>query len=182
MGWPRATARAGNVIGGGDWAPNRLLPDLVRAWTAGVAPSCGVRRACGRGSTCSSRCVAISCSPRRWRTGARCLPASISGLPTGNRSRSRSSRRSRPAHGGARRRLPEPAWTEAATAEFEETGELTLDSRLAAEQLGWRSVLDWQTAVTLTLEWYAGARTGESPAALVERQLAAYTEIVGSAA
>ena len=30
-----ATARAGNVIGGGDWAADRLLPDAVRAWSAG---------------------------------------------------------------------------------------------------------------------------------------------------
>lgn len=30
-----ATARAGNVIGGGDWAEDRLVPDLVRAWTQG---------------------------------------------------------------------------------------------------------------------------------------------------
>ena len=28
---PWAIARAGNVIGGGDWAANRLLPDIVRA-------------------------------------------------------------------------------------------------------------------------------------------------------
>ena len=27
-----ATARAGNVIGGGDWARDRLVPDCVRAW------------------------------------------------------------------------------------------------------------------------------------------------------
>lgn len=27
-----ATARAGNVIGGGDWSEDRLLPDAVRAW------------------------------------------------------------------------------------------------------------------------------------------------------
>ena len=26
-------ARAGNVIGGGDWAPDRLVPDCVRAWS-----------------------------------------------------------------------------------------------------------------------------------------------------
>lgn len=32
-----ATARAGNVIGGGDWAPDRLLPDFFRAAQAGVA-------------------------------------------------------------------------------------------------------------------------------------------------
>lgn len=30
-----ATARAGNVIGGGDWAQDRLVPDLVRAATSG---------------------------------------------------------------------------------------------------------------------------------------------------
>lgn len=30
-----ATARAGNVIGGGDWASDRVVPDCVRAWTAG---------------------------------------------------------------------------------------------------------------------------------------------------
>jgi len=30
-----ATARAGNVIGGGDWAEDRLIPDLVRAYGAG---------------------------------------------------------------------------------------------------------------------------------------------------
>jgi CDP-glucose 4,6-dehydratase len=28
-----ATARAGNVIGGGDWAPDRIVPDCVRAWS-----------------------------------------------------------------------------------------------------------------------------------------------------
>lgn len=27
-------ARAGNVIGGGDWAPDRLVPDCIRAWSA----------------------------------------------------------------------------------------------------------------------------------------------------
>jgi len=30
-----ATARAGNVIGGGDWAENRILPDLARAFRQG---------------------------------------------------------------------------------------------------------------------------------------------------
>jgi CDP-glucose 4,6-dehydratase len=30
-----ATARAGNVIGGGDWAADRLIPDAIRSWRAG---------------------------------------------------------------------------------------------------------------------------------------------------
>jgi len=32
-----ATARAGNVIGGGDWSTDRLIPDLVRGFLAGEA-------------------------------------------------------------------------------------------------------------------------------------------------
>jgi CDP-glucose 4,6-dehydratase len=31
-----STARAGNVIGGGDWAEDRLIPDAMRAWQAGT--------------------------------------------------------------------------------------------------------------------------------------------------
>lgn len=34
-GYAMATARAGNVIGGGDWAADRLIPDCVRAIEAG---------------------------------------------------------------------------------------------------------------------------------------------------
>ena len=29
-----ATTRAGNVIGGGDWAADRIVPDCIRAWSA----------------------------------------------------------------------------------------------------------------------------------------------------
>ena len=32
-----ATTRAGNVIGGGDWAADRLVPDAMRAFTVGAA-------------------------------------------------------------------------------------------------------------------------------------------------
>ena len=32
-----ATTRAGNVIGGGDWAADRIVPDCARAWFAGEA-------------------------------------------------------------------------------------------------------------------------------------------------
>ncbi|TAD98463.1 MAG: CDP-glucose 4,6-dehydratase [Bacteroidetes bacterium] len=32
-----ASARAGNVIGGGDWAKDRIVPDAVRSWAEGKA-------------------------------------------------------------------------------------------------------------------------------------------------
>ena len=31
-----ASARAGNVIGGGDWAENRIVPDCIRAWKSNL--------------------------------------------------------------------------------------------------------------------------------------------------
>lgn len=34
-----AITRAGNVIGGGDWADDRIVPDCVRAWSRGEAVS-----------------------------------------------------------------------------------------------------------------------------------------------
>ena len=37
-GMALASARAGNVIGGGDWAKDRLIPDLVRAFHQGKLP------------------------------------------------------------------------------------------------------------------------------------------------
>lgn len=37
-GLPIAVARAGNVIGGGDVSPERLLPDLLNAYSAGRTP------------------------------------------------------------------------------------------------------------------------------------------------
>lgn len=37
-----ASARAGNVIGGGDWSSDRLIPDAVRAWSSSA--TLGIRR------------------------------------------------------------------------------------------------------------------------------------------
>ena len=37
MGVGVATVRAGNVIGGGDWARDRIVPDAIRAWRKGKA-------------------------------------------------------------------------------------------------------------------------------------------------
>lgn len=33
-----ASGRAGNVIGGGDWAAHRIVPDCMRAWATGAEP------------------------------------------------------------------------------------------------------------------------------------------------
>lgn len=56
-----ATARAGNVIGGGDDSPDRLVPDCLRAFAAGSGRCCAVRGQHGPGSMCWSRLAATCC-------------------------------------------------------------------------------------------------------------------------
>jgi CDP-glucose 4,6-dehydratase len=58
-GPPIATVRAGNVIGGGDWSADRLIPDCVRALEVRTPVSCAIPMRCGPGSTCSNPCPAI---------------------------------------------------------------------------------------------------------------------------
>ena len=47
-----ATARAGNVIGGGDWAEDRLVPDIVKAALEQARCGSATRTPCAPGSTC----------------------------------------------------------------------------------------------------------------------------------
>jgi CDP-glucose 4,6-dehydratase len=49
-----ATARAGNVIGGGDWTASRLVPDVLAAFAAGEPVPCATPAPSAPGSTCSS--------------------------------------------------------------------------------------------------------------------------------
>ena len=49
---PLASARAGNVIGGGDFAEDRLIADIARRDRGRAGPRSATRRPCARGSTC----------------------------------------------------------------------------------------------------------------------------------
>jgi CDP-glucose 4,6-dehydratase len=187
-GWPagppRATARAGNVIGGGDWAVDRLLPDLVRAWSAGAAPVLRYPEAVRpwqhvleplRGYLLYAE--ALASGRADLAPGLNFGPADRQAVSVSTLAEFASGEWQR--LGGA---LPAPAWMRSSDAHLAETGELTLDSRLAAEQLGWSSILGWQEAVALTLEWYHHARAGVPADELVVRQLATYSALVRDAA
>ena len=176
---PRATARAGNVIGGGDWAADRLLPDLVRAWQASEVPHLR--------APASVRPWQHVLEPLRgYLVQVEALAAGREVPPALNLG---------PADGQAvsveELALFAAGWWQSATAQltgarftkatapaFHETVNLTLDSRLAAKTLGWTSALDWREAVALTLEWYVGFARGRRADELVAAQLAAYTSHV----
>lgn len=56
-----ASVRAGNVIGGGDWARDRLVPDVMRAALRGEPHASAIPMRCVPGSTCWIPCMAICC-------------------------------------------------------------------------------------------------------------------------
>jgi CDP-glucose 4,6-dehydratase len=57
-----ASARAGNVVGGGDWSDARIVPDCVRALARTSPSPCATPRRCARGSTCSNPSAPTSSS------------------------------------------------------------------------------------------------------------------------
>ena len=188
--WPagpqRATARAGNVIGGGDWAQDRLLPDLLRAWVAGAEPV--LRHPDGvrpwqhvleplRGYLVLAEALANT------DTGRGCVPAAINFGPGVQQHVSVRELVSFAAEVW-RAAAPAPAaasWSIGATPSYPETQLLTLDSALAAQALGWRGLLDWRQAVRLTLHWHLDRAAGRAARDLVAEQLQAYTSLVRAA-
>ncbi len=162
-----ATARAGNVIGGGDWAADRILPDAVRALAAGspipvrnpgavrpwqhvLEPLSGYL-ALGAQLLGSREVASRCCGP--WNFG----PAPGSARPV------------REVVAAAVRAWGSGTWAE--TPEQcapHEAGILRLAIEKAVAQLGWRPRWGLEDAVGRTIEWYRVRHEGASPDELRE--------------
>ena len=146
-----ASARAGNVIGGGDWATHRLLPDLVRAFAADEAV---VLRMPGAIRPWQHVLEALAgylllaqhlCAEdgmrfaRSWNFG----PVEADHLAVGE-----VAKRCAEIWGGGAR-------IEVAAANFQkETWTLRLDATQASEALGWHPRWSVEQALRNTIDWY----------------------------
>lgn len=175
-----ATARAGNVIGGGDWAEDRLLPDAIRAWSAGATLE--VRRPLAtrpwqhvleplRGYLVLAERLAS-----RPAAGADLAPA----YNFGPRSDSATVRHvltlAANHFGDARTRYAE---TQAGPAEAHA---LALDPALAETDLGISGLWDLEQTVARTALWYSGLLNGRSARELCETDCRAYLDAARHAA
>ncbi len=147
-----ASVRAGNVIGGGDWAADRIIPDCVRALAAGepvvvrnpdaVRPWQHVLEPLSGYLRLGSLLLRDGHSRQGpWNFG----PSDEGGA--------------RPVRWIVERFLEEwgsGSWTapEAAGAQPHEAHWLSLDSTRARERLGWAPVWNAQAAVRHTATWY----------------------------
>lgn len=163
-----ATARAGNVIGGGDTAPDRLVPDAFRADAAGkplfvrnpdsirpwqhvLDPLHGyllfVQRLLQRGA---GEPHALNFGPDDLSWTVRDVVEHL-----------------HRALGGGRVAVDsEPGPSEAPA--------LLLNSDLAKASLGWRPLLTTKEAIDWTVEWHLAARAGRDPRALALEQIGGF--------
>lgn len=144
-----ASARAGNVIGGGDWSEDRLIPDLMRAVSSGreleirspqavrpwqhVLDSLSGYLLLGQKLLESGQQYADA-----WNFG----PAEPSNRPVAEVLNIISGR------------WPELRWTISGQPQPHEATLLCLDSSKALDQLGWKPVWSLEAALKATTEWY----------------------------
>ena len=168
-----ASGRAGNVIGGGDWAKDRLIPDCVRAFSADqpvlirnplatrpwqhvLEPISGylalAQALMERGAEVADG----------WNFG----PSDTDAWPVGRVVD-----------------LAVRAWGEGARSELDpkshakEAMLLRVDPTKARTRLNWRSRLTVQQGLSWTLDWYKHVLEGGEPLEMTSRQIQAYEAI-----
>ncbi len=172
-----ATARAGNVIGGGDWAADRLVPDCARALARGesvvvrnpasVRPWQHVLEPLGG---------YLHLAASLWRAGDALAGAYNFGPdPAGARTVGEVAERFVGQWGSGAWHAPELG------EQPHEAAHLSLDITKAAAVLGWRPLWDFDETVARTAAWYRDRAEGVSAVELVERDLNAYTALASAA-
>lgn len=171
-----ASARAGNVIGGGDWAPDRIVPDCVRALAQGgsvtvrsphaVRPWQHVLEPVSGYLALGARLLAGCPADRApfcdaWNFG-----------PALN-----SSRTVRDLVDAVVRRWGSGRWQPVSDpAQPHEAALLRLAIDKAQTHLGWSPRWDFVGAVTRSVDWYRAFYAGEDAAQWCRRQIAEYQE------
>jgi CDP-glucose 4,6-dehydratase len=151
-----ASARAGNVIGGGDWSADRLIPDIVRAVTSGQP-------------------IEIRCphATRPWQHVLECLAGylmlgekllagdhlfadawNFGPEPDCNHS-------VESVLAMMKRHWPDIKWHLSKMVHPQEADLLYLDSAKARNQLDWRPVWNLEQTVTMTIDWYRSFYLGD---------------------
>ena len=152
-----ATARAGNVIGGGDWGTDRLLPDVLRAFDAGdrvvirspeatrpwqhvLEPLSGYMQLAQRlvvegpavAEAWNFGPSADDARPVRWIVDRACA------------------------------RHPPLSWEHDRSPQAHEANQLVLDSSKARTRLGWHPRWNLEAALDRTFEWHDAWRRGDN--------------------
>jgi len=174
-GRPRvATVRSGNVIGGGDWSADRVVPDIVRAaadgqpvrlrypharrpWQHVLEPLAGylmMAQAMATRPGFASETLNFAPDPQQAKTVAELVEACTA------------------AFGGR------PGWVQEPGDHLHEAQLLALSAENAQAVLGWRPLLKFHEAVAWTADWYDAHRTKAEVRDVSLEQIAAYDALL----
>jgi CDP-glucose 4,6-dehydratase len=157
FGLPIATARAGNVIGGGDFAEDRLVPDIMRSALAGEPVTVRNPAAIRPWQHVLEPLSGYLALAERLASSADGAPEAVNFGPRDEDSRP---------VGWIVERLAElwPGGIEQVPSEEEapppEASVLRLDSSLAGRALGWTPAWDLGRGLQAVVEWFAAYRDG----------------------
>ncbi len=164
-----ASARAGNVIGGGDWSQDRLIPDCVRAWQANetlevrlplaVRPWQYVLEPLAGYLTLARKLFDATAPAGGYNFG----PDKTDAVPVRDLVEL-----ARAAYGSGNARYAENAEGP------HEAGWLALDNAKSETMLGVRPRLTLAQGVGRTMDWYRAQQGGADAQALCEADIAAY--------
>ncbi len=170
-----ATARAGNVIGGGDWAMDRLIPDIIRGFSAGEVVNIRNPQAIRpwqhvleplRGYLVLAEKLYESDVQYSggWNFGPHYSDA-------------------KPVEWMVRKMAclwgPDAAFNFNPGIHPHEAQLLKLDWSKAASELNWEPALSLERTIEFTVDWYRRWTAGESAARLMSEQLEEYSTLTG---
>lgn len=166
-----ATARAGNVIGGGDWAKNRIVPDAMRA--LGIGEAIGVRNPA---ATRPWQHVLESLGgylllAEQLATATKPLCEAFNFGPNLSSNRSVAELIET-----ILEHWPGQWFNQADPVAVHEAGLLNLQIDKAHHQLGWRPRWDYATTIQRTVAWYRNVHAGAEPWQCCVDDLAAYQD------
>jgi CDP-glucose 4,6-dehydratase len=174
-GGPRvATARAGNVVGGGDWSEDRLVPDVYRALLAGQPVRLRNPKAVRPWQhVLESLSGYLLLAQRLMDEGGASLATAWNFGPDDADARTVQEVVERLLAGWK----PSGRWEQDPGEHPHETHLLRLDSGQARQRLGWQPKLSLSETLTWIDEWYAASRTGADLRALTLTQLDRYARL-----
>jgi CDP-glucose 4,6-dehydratase len=168
-----ATARAGNVIGGGDWAEDRLIPDLVRGFRSSqpvlirhpsaIRPWQHVLDPLHGYMMLAQELLA---QPARFASAYNFAPGdddiwSVERIAT----------RLASLWGNS------ASWTRDSVSGVHEDHTLRLDASKARRELGWKPRLRIEEALDWTVGWYRAWSQGDNMADFTKRQIGKYEQL-----
>lgn len=168
-----ASARAGNVIGGGDWSENRVIPDTIRAWMEdetlelrnphSTRPWQHVLEPLG-----GYILLGAALRDEKIKTGE---SFNFGPNPTDSKNVQELVEIINNELGSNK-----PFQTRSNNLDFKESGLLALSSEKARSELKWKPLMEFSESAKLTAEWYKKRQEGSDPRITTIGQIKSYRE------